>query len=316
MSRKDNGTFSVSHSEMQVYKDCKRRWFLQYYMRLVKKHQPFRIAPETGNAVHGALHHYYVLGGNNNPDAKAAAIEFVNTSKDAALAVDLVPEEIKDINETFKVADILVKGYFVWLEETGADNGWEVTGSEERLVVPGPLPDTEIKGYVDLLGTHTASGDMVVMDHKVTKNPDVMLKTLHLNEQAPLYAILMRLTEENAKRGLRVVWNMIKHNKQTKKAKPPFYQRYELVLSKDQLALFYAQLQGQIADMIETDRRLRDGEHHTMVAYPRPSDSCSWKCPYLALCGAMNDPRMDVNWLIDNNYEQYAESSVELTNKP
>lgn len=312
MSRKDNGTFSVSHSEMQVYKDCKRRWFLQYFMRLVKKHQAPRKAADTGTAVHGALHQYYVLGGKSNPDARPQALEYLKLSEDASLATDLIEDEIKDIKDIYKTANILTKGYFEWLDETGADDHWIIKGSEERLVVEGPLPNTEIKGYVDLHGTHEPSGDLLVIDTKVTANPDEMIRTLHLNEQGPLYAILMKINEEE-RRGFRVIWNMIKRNKQTKRAKPPFYQRYELAINEQQLQQFYAQLQGQIADMIETDRRLRDGEHHVMVAYPTPTSDCSWKCPYLALCGAMNDPRMDHQWLIDNNYEQYTESPVSLT---
>lgn len=295
---------------MQVYKDCKRRWFLQYYMRLKKKHEPQRLAPATGNTIHAALHQYYVIGGADNPDAQEAAMEYLRVSKDAALANDLTPDEIKTTNQIFEYSDILVRGYFKWLEETGADDNWQITGSEEKLLAPGPLPNTEVKGYVDLRGIHKPSGDLLVVDTKVTINPDEMIRTLHLNEQAPLYAVLMRLTEGDSNQGLRVVWNTIKRNKQTKRAKPPFYQRYELVINRDILTNYYAQLQGQMADMIETDRRLNDGEHHVMVAYPRPSSDCSWKCPYIALCGAMNDPRMDSQWLIDNNYEQWNEEPL------
>jgi hypothetical protein len=316
MARKPNGTFSVSHSEMQTYKDCKRRWFLQYYMRLIKKRQPPRIAADTGIAVHSALHQYYILGGRTNHEqAHEAAIEHLRTSRDASLATDLSQEEIKTTNEIFDVADILTEGYFKWLEETGADDHWIVKGSEERFVVPGPLPNTEVKGFVDLHGVHEPSGDLLVVDTKVVGSIGDMMKTLHLNEQGPLYAVLMKINsgESENNRGFRVVWNMIKRNKQTARAKGPFYQRYELAINQAQLVQFYSQLQGQMADMIETDRRLRAGEDHVMVAYPRPSAECSWKCPYLALCGAMNDPRMDTDWLINNNYDQIPEEPVQIT---
>lgn len=297
---------------MQVYKDCKRRWFLQYYMRLVKKYQAPRRAPDTGTAVHAALHQYYVLGGKSNPDARPQSLEYLKSAEDAALAIDATPDDLKEIREIYEVSNILVKGYFEWLDETGADDHWIIKGSEERLTAPGPLPGTEIKGYVDLHGVHEPSGDLLVVDTKVAASPGEMLKTLHLNEQGPLYAILMKINEGTERRGFRVIWNMIKRNKQTSRAKGPFYQRYELAINSDQLQQFYAQLQGQIADMMETDRRLASGEHHVMVAYPNPGPDCSWKCPYLALCGAMNDPRMDTDWLIANNYEQYSDAPVEI----
>lgn len=303
---------------MQTYKECKRRWFLEYYMGLVRKFSSPRIAADTGIAVHSALHEYYVRGGRkNHEEAYEVAMGHLASSRDRDLARDLTPDDIKSIREIYDTAEICAKGYFNWVDETHADEGWTVEGSEERVVVPGPIPDTEIKGFIDIWGTHDRSGDLLVVDTKVVASIGDTLKTLHLNEQGPLYAILMKIKDDQPGRGFRVVWNMIKRNKQTSRAKPPFYQRYELALNADQLDQFYAQLHGQIADMVETERRLNAGEHHYMVAYPTPTRDCSWKCPYIAVCGAMNDPRTDVDWIIQNNYitkdELYAEQSVQIS---
>jgi hypothetical protein len=293
---------------MDTYKTCKRRWFLQYYMRLKRKHQPPRIAADTGSAVHEALDRYYTLGGQGNHEmAYEAAMLTLEAGRESALARDLSTEEVKAIGEIFDTSEIVTDGYFAWLSETGADKDWVVKGSEERLLVDGPVAGTAISGYVDLWGEHEPSGDLLVVDTKVIANFGDTLKTLHINEQAPLYAMLMKMIDPDPDRGFRVVWNMIKRNKQTSRAKPPFYQRYELAINKDQLAQFYAQIHGQLSDMIDTERRLDNGEHHYMVAYPTPSRDCSWKCPYVAICGAMNDPRTDVDWIINNNYEQWEE---------
>lgn len=305
MARRPNGKFQVSHSEMLTYKECKRRWMLQYYLRLKRKHQTVRVAADTGIAVHGALHQYYVLGGRRNHEVgMEAAMQYLKDERASVLARELSPDEIKAIKEIFDVADIVTKGYFEWLDETGADDHWSVRGSEERLIMDGPVEDTEIKGYVDLWGEHEPSGDLIVMDTKIVASIGDALKTLHLNEQGPLYGVLMKVNNPEA-RGLRVVWNMIKRNKQTARAKPPFYQRYELAINPDQLAQFYVQLHGQLADMIETERRLNNGENHIEVAYPNPNRDCSWKCPYLSVCGAMQDARTDYQWILDNNYEQW-----------
>lgn len=315
MARRPSGKFQVSHSEMTTYKECKRRWMLQYYLRLKRKHQAPRIAADTGLAVHGALHQYYVIGGKRNHDVGFdAAMQFLKDERASMLARQLTPDEIKAVTEIYDVADIVTRGYFEWVDETGADDHWSVRGSEERLIMDGPVDDTEIKGYVDLWGEHEPSGDLIVMDTKIVASIGDALKTLHLNEQGPLYGVLMRVNNPDS-RGLRVIWNMIKRNKQTARAKPPFYQRYELAINPDQLAQFYAQLQGQLADMVETERRLDAGEHHVMVAYPNPTRDCSWKCPYLSICGAMQDARTDYQWILDNNYEQWnhEESVVEVT---
>jgi hypothetical protein len=319
MARKPNGRFSVSHSEIEVYKKCKRRWFLQYYMRLKKKHHAPRIAADTGITVHSALHQYYTLGGKHNHEqAFEAAMEHLKQSRDYDIASIEDPAELKAMEEIHKVAGIITEGYFKWVEETGADDDWKVEGSEQRLEVD--VEGTDVKGYVDLWGTHIPSGNFLVVDTKVVANIAEVLKTLHLNEQGPTYAVLMKMLDPDPNRGFRVVWNMIKRNKQTSRAKPPFYQRYELAINADQLAQFYMQLNGQIQDMITTEKRLNDGEAHYAVAYPSPSRDCSWQCPYLAVCGAMNDPRTDVEWIINNNYEQWGQESelpatVETTNE-
>lgn len=310
MARRVNGRFQVSHSEMATYKECKRRWFLQYYMRIKKKYQSPRIAADTGLAVHAALHQYYVIGGKANHEVGyEAAMTHLEDERASMLARQLTPDEIKVINEIYDVADIVTEGYFEWVAETGADDHWTVKGSEERLVIDGPVPDTEVKGYIDLWGQHDVSGDLVVMDTKVVASIGDALKTLHLNEQGPLYGVLMSVNNPES-RGLRVVWNMLKRNKRTARAKPPFYQRYELAINPDQLVQFYAQLQGQLLDMLETERRLNNGEHHVMVAYPNPTRDCSWKCPYLAVCGAMTDARTDYQWILDNTYEQWNEEPI------
>ena len=315
MARRENGIFQVSHSEVQTYKECKRRWFLQYYMRLHKKHQSPRIAADTGIAVHEALHEYYVLGGRINHDmGYDAAMASLVSGREASLARDLAPDELKAIKEIFDTADVVTKGYFEWLKETGEDDHWIVKGSEERLLLPGPIEGTEIKGFVDLWGEHEPSGDLLVVDTKVVANFGDTLKTLHINEQGFLYAMLMKMLDpDSPNKGFRVVWNMIKRNKQTARAKPPFYQRYELAINSDQLKQFYAQMQGQLADMLTTEARLDSGENHYMVAYPTPSRDCSWKCPYVAVCGAMNDPRSDAQWIIDNNYEQWGTNNSKDT---
>lgn len=312
MARREDDSFQVSHSEMQTYKECKRRWYLQYFLGLHKKYQAPRVAADTGIAVHEALHRYYTLGGRHNHDMGfAAAMESIEKAKESALARDLAPPEQDAIREIFDTAEIVTKGYFDWVEKTGADNNWKVIGSEQRVVIPGPVEGTEIKGFLDLWGEHEPSGDLLVVDTKVVASFSDTLKTLHINEQGPLYAMLMKITNPDREhKGFRVVWNMIKRNKQTSRAKPPFYERYELAINEDQLVQFYAQLHGQLSDMLETESRLSAGEHHYMVAYPTPTRDCSWKCPYLAVCGAMNDPRMDAEWLIQNNYETWQQVKV------
>ena len=301
---------------MSTYKDCKRKWMMQYYWKLRRRYEPKAVARDTGIVVHGALELFYIAGGLNSAiDNKTGKCqgeivmeEYLKSARDEdMLKVSQraqengqdVEAERKTVKEIFDVAEILCRGYVEWLRDTGADIGLILDQREQEYRVPGPVEGTEIMGIIDLGGTDERSGDIVVMDTKVTASIDDMVKTLHLQEQGPMYAVLAKINDPNPNRGFRVIWNMIKRNKQTARAKPPFYQRYELAINSDQLRQFYAQLQGQIEDILRTEARLNAGEPHIQVAYPTPTKDCTWKCQYFTICGAMNDmKRNDIPFLI------------------
>lgn len=76
-----------------------------------------------------------------------------------------------------------------------------------------------------------------------------------------------------------------------------------MAINGDQLRQFYAQLQGQIEEILRTEQRLNAGEPHIVAAYPTPTPDCSWKCQYFTVCGAMNDMvRNDVPFLINTYF--------------
>lgn len=324
MARQTDGNYSFSHSEMATFKDCRRRWMFQYYMKLRRKREPKALARDTGILVHEALHLFYVAGGLRGAKSEEIMQDYlVNARDDDLLKVgrlqeepDVVRKERKTVMEVHDTARILCNGYVEWLHETGADIGLNLDQSEIELRAPGPIEGTEIMGIIDLFGTDERSNDIVVMDTKVTASIDEMVKTLHIQEQGPMYAVLAKINDGNPDRGFKVIWNMIKRNKQTARAKPPFYQRYELAVNPDQLRQFYTQLHGQMAEILRTEQRLNDGESHLAVAYPTPSKDCSWKCPYFTVCGAMNDvTRNDIDFLIGTYFttpEQRAQEKQDL----
>lgn len=325
MGRLSTDVYSFSHSEMSTFKTCRRKWMLQYYLKLRRKHEGVSKARDTGILVHAALYQFYIAGGLDGPNAEELMITFLENARDADM-LKVPEEERKDIMDVHATSKILCEGYLKWLHETGADIGYKFEHKELELRAEGPVPDTEIMGIIDLGGTHEMSGDLFVMDTKVTNSIEDMLKTLHIQEQGPMYAVLAKITDPNPDRGFRVVWNMVKRNKQTKRATPPFYVRYELAINDDQLRQFYTQLQGQIEEILRTEDRLNKGESHIKVAYPTPTKDCSWMCPYFQVCGLMNDmTRNDVDFAINVYFttpeqreaakvEEAAENKISLTN--
>ena len=302
MGRLNEDIYSFSHSEMSTYKDCRRKWYLQYFLKLRRKREPKALARDTGILVHAALHEFYTAGGLDGEFSKEIMYQFIKNARDEDL-LKVDEQDRKVVREVHDTSKIVLDGYLEWLHETGADIGYRFNQSEVELRAPGPVEGTEMMGIIDLGGEHVQSGDMFVMDTKVTNSIDVMLKTLHMGEQGPMYAALAKINDPDPNRGFRVVWNMLKRNKQTARAKPPFYQRYELAMNMDQLRQFYLQLQGQMEEILRTEARLNAGESHVKVAYPTPSGDCTWKCQFFPICGLMGDLKNnDVEYLTQVYY--------------
>ena len=230
MRRHSDTNYSFSHSEMATYKECRRKWMMQYYWKLRRKREPKSLARDTGILVHGALETFYVNGGLRGQFSEKHMFDFLDAARDedmlkvSQLAEDAesVKKERKMVKDIHETAVILVKGYLEWLKETGADVGLSLTLHEAELRAPGPVEGTEIMGIIDLGGTDEQSGDLIVMDTKVTASIDEMVKTLHIQEQGLMYAVLGKINDPDPSRGFRVIWNMIKRNKQTARAKAPF----------------------------------------------------------------------------------------------
>lgn len=319
MGRLSPTNYSFSHSEMSTFKQCRRKWFLQYFLKLRRRRSPRAKARDTGLLVHAALNVYYTAGGMDGELSRDLLFTYLDNARDEDM-LKVSPEERKLVTDVHATSRILCTGYLEWLHETGADIEYQFDQSEVELRAPGPVEGTEIMGIIDLGGTHKMSGDLFVMDTKVTASPDAMVQTLHMSEQGPMYALLAKIIEPDVSRGFKVVWNMIKNNKQSARAKPPFYQRYELAINPDQLRQFYVQLHGQISDILLTEERLNNGESHVSVAYPTPSGDCTWKCEFFPICGSMNDEtRNDIPFLINQLYttpeEREAAKLVESPNK-
>lgn len=297
MGRISESEYRVSHSEIVTFKRCRRKWYLQYYMRYRRKTRQVRIARETGIIVHGALHEYYKAGGDED-----AAINWITAQRDNDVPLAETYER-DDLVQSFRLAAAIVDGYFDWLAETGADSDLTITGSELSLTAPGPIEGVTLFGNLDIVAEH-ADGAAVVMDTKVVASIDEMVRSLHINEQALMYALLVKVNDPDPDRPFRVVWSMLKKTLRTAKAKPPFYDRYELVISPGQLEVFYEQLQGVIGQILVLEDLLDEGRPPNAVAYPTPTKDCSWDCEYYHVCPAMNDPNADPSWMLATYFER------------
>lgn len=298
MSRYADGVHRFSNSEISTWRECRRRWMLTYYLSLVKKERDVRFPLEVGNLVHGAFEVFYLNGGIHSPTSEHLAREFLVEKRAEDLA-ECIGEYHDTIIKAHKAADACLTSYLHWLDETGADLNIRILGSEDKIEMDGPVPNTMLNGRIDLLAEDTRTGDIVVIDLKLVGSISEKIRMLHLDTQSKMYAILAR---KRFGRPVRVAFRIVKINQRTAKTRGPQEEEYVIQLNEKQLDVYSQQLTGILSDVLDTTERLDAGEHHQVVAYPSPSDSCSWKCPFFSVCPMLDDPASDAEWLLNDQF--------------
>lgn len=289
----------VSNSEIQTFKRCKRKWWLEYYRRLKpaeKQTGPLAL----GTRVHLALGAYYTPNGT-----VGMALGMLSASLEEDLA-KIDPYEVDErakFEKEAKLAKIMVEGYFEWAAETGVDADLVILEAESEIEAEINVDGTLIRlvGKRDAIGLDLRVGTEipVLVDHKTCQSfNDPMLD---LNEQARTYLLLQRLNGSGAVQN--VYWNLLRKVLRTARAAPPFYKRESLYVSDAELRLFYERIHGEIRDVLRLRRDLDSGLSHRSVAYPSPARSCSYECPYRIACPMIDaDPHFEE--FITNQYNE------------
>ena len=274
--------YKVSNSEIQTFKDCRRRWYLNYYRRFVPKAVRAEGPLVLGTRVHNALEAFY-----NGNDLIQSYMMFLEEDRILALTEGLDVDKVLSEGE---MGRIMLEGYIQWIEEEGIDSKYEIISNEETLSMPMLNGRMELRGKLDMRLRRKSDGTRLIRDFKtVGQTFSQFASTLNLNEQALTYMTLdaYHNTEEDRADG--AIFTMLKKNKQTSKAKPPFYGEEEVLHNIFTLRSFWIMLNATLSDMMATIDALDAGADHHEVAYRRPSNDCTWKCQFFSICGSMDD---------------------------
>lgn len=297
----------ISNSELSEFRACRRRWYLHNY-RGLKAPEKTTGALALGTHVHAALASYYAPGGSQGL-ALGVLSSLYEDAKERTTA-DKLPE----LEKNTKLAQIMVSGYFSWLEETGADASLEILEAEAEIEHETTVHGVPIRlvGKRDAIGINTDTGIATLIDHKTCQS--LTDPAIDLSEQARMYLLLQRLNGSTVVQNC--IWNLLRKVQRTAKAIPPFYGREEIYVSEAELRFFWERIHGIIRDIIDVRARLDAGESHRSVCYPRPSRDCSWSCPFRVACPMMDaDPHfeeyLNSNFSKGDPYERYAESKGE-----
>lgn len=278
-------TFRVTSSELRQWRTCRRTWYLRYYLQLQKKRNPEDVSPaRTGSLYARGVEEYY--GGGSPEYAREVVRGLADTNADQLDAV-YKAEAAKKVRSNAELVDIMLAGFFDWLEETGVDANLEFIGAEEEISVEHPqIPGVLLLGKLDQLARVRSSGEELIIDNKTVQTAADQELTAPLNQQFQHYSMIRRLTDPMAKfAGARVRW--ARRVKRTARAAPPFYGEIEVPLPRDLLLGYYEQATETIREIMEARLRLDRGEPEVRVCGPNPSrDNCRG-CALRPFCADM-----------------------------
>lgn len=273
----------LSNSELQTFKDCRRKWWLQYYRRLQPKYKDVTGALALGSRIHEALDQYYSKG----VPLLEAHTNLVNAEK------ALLLEEFKDVSELEKEAElghIMLDGYLQWVEENGIDAELEMVSTEEQITAPLFNGEVELTGKLDMRVRRKADGVRMFRDFKtVGGSLGDFANLAPMNEQILTYMLLESTKENEENRSDGGIFTMLKKVRRSASARPPFYDQIEVRHNIFTLRSFWDRIHGTIADLMKVRKALDEGESPAFHAYPRPSRDCKWKCPFFNVCTLVDD---------------------------
>lgn len=278
-----SGVVRLSNSEIQTFKDCRRKWWLTYYRRLQPKSKDFTGALALGSRIHEALDRYYSKG---IPLLEAHA-QLVEQDR------EILTEQWRDTSDLDNEAElgrIMLEGYLQWVDEEGIDLELEMISTEEIIIAPLFNGEVELQGKLDMRVRRKADGVRFFRDFKTVGGSFTDFnKMSHMNEQILTYMLLEATTNEGDERCDGGIFTLLKKVKRSANAKPPFYEQVEVRHNVFTLRSFWKRIHGTIADLMRTRKALDEGEDPAFVAYPRPSRDCSWKCQFYTVCHMIDD---------------------------
>jgi hypothetical protein len=273
----------LSNSEIQTFKDCRRRWWLTYYRRLKPRNQDFTGALALGSRIHAALDDHYAKG----VPLLDAHSRLVETDRNLLIA-DF--RDTDTLDGEAELGRIMLEGYEQWVEENGIDSELEMISTEETIIAPLFNGEVELQGKLDMRVRRKVDGVRMFRDFKtVGGSLSDFAMLAPMNEQVLTYMLLETFQSKEGERSEGGIFTMLKKVKRTASARPPFYDQIEVRHNVFTLRSFWNRIHGTITDLMRVRTALDEGSDHTSVAYPHPTRDCKWKCQFFTVCTLMDD---------------------------
>lgn len=275
----------ISNSEIQTFKDCRRRWWFNYYRRLKPKMQNYTGALALGSRIHEALDQYY----SSNMERDLLEIHAELVRSDIKLMTD-AGRETTELETEGELGRVMLEGYLEWIAIEGIDAELDMISTEE--IIERPMLDGKVilQGKIDMRVRRKIDGVRMFRDFKTVGGSFADFgSTAHMNEQVLTYMTLEEAQNQDGERSEGGIFTMLRKVKRGAYAKPPFYDQIEVRHNRFALRSFYQRLEGTLEDMMRVREGLDEGVSHLKLAYPKPSRDCKWKCQFFAICPLIDD---------------------------
>lgn len=283
---------TISNSEIQTFKMCRRKWYLVYYreLGLRRSDSEFVGARSLGSRIHLTLDAMY--SGDINP------IEFLNSlyEEDVALLIAYGrADEVNDLRKEQDLARAMIEGFLMWREEEAIDEGMKLVGAEQVLTVPSGIGNVSLRGKLDQRWYRERDGARIFRDWKTVPELSTPAKLLPLDEQMKFYHLLEFLDSldqtggEPQWRTDTHMYTMLRKVKRTAMAKPPFYGQIENGHNMTELRSMWKRVHRIIEEIIEARLAFAQQGDHQYVTPPTPGRHCTWACDFYPVCSMMDD---------------------------
>lgn len=295
----------MSNSEIQTYKQCKRKWWLSYYRRLKQRGHEQTGPLAFGSRVHDALDAHYTTG-------ELLLDVWEQLTSEARTLHVANGRDITEFENEAELGRIMLEGYLEWNEEEGNDADIEIISTEERLSVPMLGGAVELMAKLDMRVRRMSDGVRLFRDWKTSANFSDFIRTGHMSEQMLTYMLIEAMQKDEEVRVEGGLFTLLKKVKRTAKANPPFYQQLEIRHNVFTLRSFWSRINGVLTDMMKTRTELDSGADPAFVAYPTPSRDCTWKCQFFAICpmfddGSAVESAVDMLYTVGDPYDYYGQ---------
>jgi hypothetical protein len=273
----------LSNSTIQTWKSCKRHYWLKYYRQLgtpKRRHNPCTVA-ELGTRVHTILEAYYGYG--------VAPENSLRILYDAAAIA--YPDYADELDEEKSLAEIMVTGFLEWIAEKGIDDAFEVVATEQTVSAEMEIAggrSVTLMGKLDQQVRRRFDDALMFRDFKTCgtfSKADGLIR----DEQFRFYSMLWSMIAPDGERIGGGLYTQLRRSKQTERAKGPFYQQIAVSYNRHDLNSMWLRTWEVASEIDRFTQRMDAGENHLAVAYPTPSMSCPWACPFVSVCHMADD---------------------------